>query len=177
MKPPDDMAELERSGYAVVLREQFESRPAFHQHYEPTSIGFNIPELISLSSPWPRGIWQFLYVLDEGQYDWLDNTLAKIGQLSAGTDKAYADLALRQASHVSQTEPRIYNAPEGGVVIENRTDSGFLTLLIEGPIGLIVRSADDFQVKAEFNLTSRSINELLARYVHELRLLFLPPES
>ncbi len=177
MKPPDDSAELERSGYAVVLREQFESRPAFHKHYEPTSIGFNIPELISVSSLWPRGIWQFLYVLDEGQYDWLDNALAKIGPLSAGTDKAYADLALRQASHVSQTEPRIYNAPEGGVVIENRTDSGFLTLLIEGPIGLIVRSADDFQVKAEFNLTSRSINELLARYVHELRLLFLPPES
>ncbi len=177
MKPPEDILKPEQSGYAVVLREQFEPRPAIHKHYEPTSIGVNIPELISLSSPWPRGIWQFLYVLDEGQYDWLDNALAKIGQLSAGTDKAYADLALHQASHVSQTEPRIYNAPEGGVVIESRTDSGFLTLLIEGPIGLIVRSADDFQVKADFNITSFSINELLARYVHELRLLLLPPES
>ena len=177
MKPPYNIAELERSGYAVVLREQFESTPALHRHYEPLSIGVDIPELISLSSSWPRGIWQFLYVLDEGQFDWLDNALAKIGSLSAGTDKAYADLALRQASHVSPTEPRIYNAPEGGVVIENRTDSGILTLLMEGQIGLIVRSADDFQVKAEFNVTSHSINELLARYVHELRLLLLPPES
>ncbi len=177
MKPPDDILKPERSGFAVVLREQFERRPTFHLHYEPTAIGVNIPELISLSSSRPPGIWQFLYVLNDGQYDWLDNALAKIGELSAGTDKAYADLALHQASHVSQTEPRIYNAPEGGVIIESRTDSGILTLLIEAPIGLIVRSADDFQVKAEFNITSHSINELLARYVHELRLLFLPPES
>ena len=177
MKPLYDIAELEWSGFADILREKFESSPAFHKHYESTSISVNIPELISLSSPRPRGIWQFLYVLDEGQYDWLDNALAKIGQLSAGTDKAYADLALRQASHVSQTEPRIYNAPEGGVVIENRTKTGILTLLIEGRIGLIVRSADDFQVKSEFDITLHSINELLARYVHELKLLFLPPES
>lgn len=177
MKPPYEIPELEESGYAVVLREEFEPTPAFHEPYRPTAIRINIPALIGLSSPLPQGIWQFLYVSDEGQFDWLDDALAKVGQLSAGTDKVYADLALRQASHVSQTEPRLYNAPEGGVIIENRTESGILTLLIEGSIGLIVRSADDFHINVEFNITSQSINELLARYVYELRLLLLPTES
>lgn len=174
MKSPYDNAAMRGSGYAVVLREQIESEPKLHPNYEPISVGINISEQINLSSLQPQGIWQYLYVSDVGQYDWQDSALTKISEISFGTDKAYADLALQQASHVSQTAPRIYDAPEGGVVIESRGESGILTLLIEGTLGLIVRSADDFQVKAEFHITSHSINEMLARYVYELKLLLLP---
>jgi hypothetical protein len=115
----------------------------------------------------------FLYSSDEGQYSWLLGALTKVAQLtrSTDTDRAYASLALRQVAHVSQIGPRIYNAPEGGVILESRAKTGMLTLLIENRIGLFVRSADDFEVRAEFDITAISINELLARYVHELKLL------
>jgi hypothetical protein len=86
-----------------------------------------------------------LYLSDEPRYDWLDDALTKAGAMLNGSDRVYADLALRQASHVSQEEPRIYNAPGGGVVIESQTKAGIITLLIEDRIGVIVRSADDFR--------------------------------
>lgn len=155
MVSPPRITELEQSGYGAIL------------HYEPTAVG--VRELINLDSLQLPRFWPFLYLWEDHQYAWLEDARAKIA--------AYADLALRQASHVSQTEPRIYNAPEGGVVIESRTEWGILTLLIESQIGLIVRSADDFQLNAEFNITPHSINELLARYVHELKLLLLPRED
>lgn len=176
MKPPIDFAEIERSGAAVFLREGTGARPVIDESYKPSSIEIRLPTRIELSGSSSIGISQFLYASDEVHCDWLVDALARIAQLSAGSDRAYAELALRQASHLSQTAPRIYNAPEGGVIIESRTGRGILTLLIEGPIGLIVRSADEFQVKAEFNITSSSINELLVRFLHELRLLFLPSE-
>jgi hypothetical protein len=172
---------FEKSGYAVVLGERpdlgtdeldyTESGRPFREHPELYLLGFDVPELVDLGSLQLPGIWQFLFVSDEPRYDWLDHALAKAAGLSSGSDKAYAELALRQASHVSQREPRICNAPGGGVVIESQTRDGILTLLIEGPIGVIVRTADEFRVSAEFNITSHSINELLARYVSELRLL------
>jgi hypothetical protein len=168
--------EFEKSGYAVVLREQFESGHPFREHPELYLVGFDVPELVDLGSLELQGIWQFLFVSDDPRYDWLDHALAKTAGLSSGPDQAYAELALRQASHVSQREPRIYNAPGGGVVIESQTRDGILTLLIEDPIGVIVRTADEFRVSAEFNITPHSINELLARYVSELRLL-LPAQG
>jgi hypothetical protein len=171
MVSPFYVVDPDRSGYAVVLREQLESERPFHKHPELYPIGLNIPEVIDLESFRLPGIWQFLYVSAEPRYDWLDDALARVAELSSGSDKVYVDLALRQASHVSQKEPRIYNAPEGGVVMESQTRDGILTLLIEGPIGIIVRTADEFRVSAEFNITPHSINELLARYVSELRLL------
>jgi len=181
MSSPIYGVKFEKSGYAVVLRERpdlgtdeldhTESGRPFREHPELYLVGFNVPELVDLGSLQPRGIWQFLFVSDEPRYDWLDHALAKAAGLSSGPDKAYAELALRQASHVSQRKPRVYNAPEGGVVIESQTKDGILTLLIEDPIGVIVRTADDFRVSAEFNITPHSINELLARYVSELRLL------
>jgi len=170
------VVDLERSGHAVVLREQPTGLAVFPS-YQSTVIEVSLSQSISLSSLLPAGIWQYLFVSEEGQFDWVDSALSKTAQLATGTDRAYADLALRQASHVSEVEPRIYNAPEKGVVIEHRSESGILTLLVEGPTGLIVRSADDFQVTAEFNVTAQSINELLARYVYELNLLYLPAES
>ena len=172
---------FEKSGYAVVLRErpdlgtdeldQTESGRPFREHPELYLVGFNVPEMVDLGSSQLPGIWQYLFVSDEPRYDWLDHALARSAGLSSGSDKAYAELALRQASHVSQREPRIYNAPGGGVVIESQTRDGILTLLIEDPIGVIVRTADEFRVSAEFDITPHSINELLARYVSELRLL------
>ena len=56
--------------------------------------------------------------------------------------------------------------------MESQTKDGILTLLIEDPIGVIVRTADDFRVSGEFKITPHSLHELLARYVNELRLLF-----
>jgi hypothetical protein len=172
---------FEKSGYAVVLRErpdlgtdeldQTESGRPFREHPELYLVGFDVPEMVDLGSLQLPGIWQYLFVSDEPRYDWLDHALARSAGLSSGSDKAYAELALRQASHVAQREPRIYNAPGGGVVIESQTRDGILTLLIEDPIGVIVRTADEFRVSAEFHITPHSINELLARYVSELRLL------
>ena len=73
-----DIAELKRSGYAVVLREQFESRPAFHECYETALIRINISKLIYLSNLSETGIWQFLYLSDHSQSDWLDDALLEI---------------------------------------------------------------------------------------------------
>jgi hypothetical protein len=168
-----NIVEHEQSGYADVLREQPALSFPSHQYTELHAVEVSVSELIDFESARRRGIWQFLYLLDETRYGWLDDALSKIAILSTDSDRVYADLALRQASHVSQKEPRIYNAPGGGVVIESRTKDGILTLLIEDRIGLIVRSADDFRVNAEFNIGPHSINQLLARYVGELRLLFL----
>lgn len=173
MASPIYAVKFEKSGYAVVLREQIESECRFFEHPELYRLGFDIPELVDLGTLLLPGIWQFLYVSDQPRYDWLDDALAMVAELSGGSDKAYADLALRQASHVSQKKPRIYNAPGGGVVIETQTKGGILTLLIEDPIGIIVRTADDFRISAEFKITPHSINELLARYVNELELLFV----
>jgi hypothetical protein len=169
-------ANLEQSGYATSLREQHTRNPVY-DYQELTGLKIDIPEVISIVTWEKPATWQFLYLIDEGRYDWLDSALAKTAEISTGSDRAYADLALHQASHVSQSEPRVYSAPEGGVVIENRTASGMLTLLIEGRIGLIVRSADEFHVRAEFNITQSSINELLVRYLGELRLLFVSREN
>jgi hypothetical protein len=167
----------ERSGYADVLQEQSDTRSAFHARYTPVTLKLDIPDEIGL--PPEPGLWLFLYPSNGGHYSWLFGALSKVALLAGGTDpdKAYANLALRQAAHVSQATPRIYNAPEGGVVVESRTEAGILTLLIEGPVGLIVRSSDDFHVRAQFNITPASINELLARYAHELKLLLLPVEN
>jgi hypothetical protein len=117
--------------------------------------------------------WQFIFIRDGGGFDWIDAALAKVAQIATGQDRAYAELALRQASHVSAVEPRIKRAPEGGVLIEHRSGSDVLGLIVEGSIGLIVRTADKFRVSADFDLTAQSINELLARYVFELRLLYV----
>lgn len=167
---------VERSGFATVLEEQPEYDPLFPVGHRPI-IEVTTSPFIDVDSAQYSGLGQFLYLSEKGQYDWLDNALAKIDQICSGADKVYSELALRQASHISSSEPRIYNAPEGGIVIETRAKSGILTLLIENPIGLIVRSANDFQINAQFNITSHSINELLVRYVHELKLIRLPLES
>jgi hypothetical protein len=171
MVSPFYVVGFEKSGYAVVLCEQLESERPFRQHPELYPIRLNVPEIIDLESFRVPGIWQFLYVSDERGYDWLDDALVRVAELSSGSDKAYADLALRQASHVSQSEPRIYNSPGGGIVMESQTKYGILTLLIEDHIGVIVRTGDDFRISGEFKITAHSINELLARYVNELRLL------
>ena len=171
MVSPFYVVGFEKSGYAVVLREQLESERPSHQHPELHPIRLNVPAIIDLESFRVPGIWQFLNISDGPRYGWLDHALATAAELSGGSDRAYAELALRQASHVSQREPRIYNAPGGGVVMESQTKDGILTLLIEDPIGVIVRTADDFRVSGEFKITPHSINELLARYVNELRLL------
>jgi hypothetical protein len=115
--------------------------------------------------------WQYLILRDRGGFDWLNSALAKLANIATGQDRAYAELALRQACHISPAEPRIKRAPGGGVVIEHRSETDDLGLIIEGYTGVIVRVADTFRVNTQFDLTPKSINELLVRYVFELNLL------
>lgn len=125
----------------------------------------------------PQGLSQFFYIFDRDLQSWIDNALVKLYGCASGSDRAYAELALRQGAHISPEEPRIYNAPEGGVILETRTERGILTLLIEGPVGLLSRSADNFQVTAHFCLSRYSINEMLVRYISELKFLHVAAES
>lgn len=131
----------------------------------------NVPALINFNAPERAGIWQYIFSSGNPYCVWLDSALAKTEVLFSGQHKAYAILALQQASHICEQEPKIYTAPDGGVVIEHHIDTEVLTLLIEEPFGLILRSSDEFQIRAEFDLTPRAINQILARYILELRLI------
>lgn len=48
MESLDVISDLERTGYAEVLKEQSINRPEFHEHHEPM-ISFTLPQTISLS--------------------------------------------------------------------------------------------------------------------------------
>ena len=165
----------QRSGNAHVLGEQSDSIPDFSLTGRPLELLIEQPK-IGLSQRDP-GVWQFLYMSDLGLHDWINTALVKLYGQASGSDRAYAELALKQGAHVSAKEPRIYNAPEGGVILENRTERGILTLLIEGSVGILSRSADNFQVSAHFHLSPYSINEMLARYICEMKLLQLGVDS
>ena len=166
----------ERSGQASILEEQDQNPlqyPPWSDH-DPNRIG--VPLLIHLSDPEHHHVRAITYSTGAAGPAWLTDALSRIDDVSAGADNSYAKLAVRQSSHAAEAAPRIYNAPEGGLVVESRAGNEMLTLLIEGRIGIIVRSSDDFQINAEFNITPHSINELVARYTRELELLFSGPE-
>ncbi len=149
---------LDKSGYAVVLREQPEMKIPHHEYLEHTDFRVDVPEFIDLDVSEVKGIWQSLYSPETSHYRWLDDALEDVASFASGSDRAYADLALRQAIHISPDRPRIYRAPEGGVVIESMLDNEMLTLLIENKIGILVRSSYDF--KSMLSLTLHRIQSM-----------------
>jgi hypothetical protein len=98
----------------------------------------------------------------------IETALRCIDKIATPHDKKYAELAIRHIGTLLTSEPRIYNAPEGGVVLEHRNNNNILTVIIEKDLGLIILSCDDSNVTHEFKLSQDTVNEFIARYYEAL---------
>lgn len=107
--------------------------------------------------------------------DWTEAAIHRIGEIATPQDKLYAEMAARHVSSLLSSKPRIYNAPEGGIIIEHRNNVRILTIMIEQELGLIITTSDDFIVTGEFKLSQDTISEFLSRYFEELYMLENPP--
>lgn len=177
MKPPFEVRNLERTGFAIVLREQSESLPDYGVYADASAIEVNLSRRIAVTGAAPTGISQFLFTAEASSFAWLPEGLLEIGRIASGANKGYADLALRQASHVTDRKPLIYSSPEGGVVFEHQLNGRMLTLVIEDALGVLVGSSDHCHANERFEINAHSINELLARYLFELKLLHASGET
>lgn len=93
---------------------------------------------------------------------------AEIDRLSAGREASYAKLALARSQYVTDAQPQIHKAPEGGIVLRSSTEKGTLNIIFEEQNAILIRTTDDFTVQVTCDLNPVSISELLEMYESEL---------
>lgn len=102
------------------------------------------------------------------QDSWLSTALDQTAAISSGADRAYAEAALRNASMIARTPPKISKSPEGGVSITHKAGDRLVTVIVENKLGVLVSTSSAFQLDATFELNMSSIDEFLRRYNLEL---------
>lgn len=154
------------SGRGLMLAEAiqfalFESESPYHK----------LSDRIEYTSPTRPLFSDLIFPTPSDSSNWLSTSKESAALITAGPNLVYANLCLEQASNLCSEPPRIYQAPEGGIVFEHRNLHRKLTLVIENQLGLIIASSPEVRTNAEFEISFDSINEFLARYVIELRIM------